>query len=117
MRVYLAAISTGQNWHALKGSDGEWKKIPYVLESVRYFEPHLFEIIDLDTFMLDSGAFTFMTSSKKKVDFDEYLSKYIEFISKHDIKLFFELDIDSVVGYEQVSQYRLGGGQAICSCS
>lgn len=56
-------------------------------------------------FLLDSGAFTFM-NGKGTAEFEEYLSKYIEFIRKHDIRYFFELDVDSVVGYEKVKEYR-----------
>ena len=29
----------------------------------------------------------------------EYLQRYIDFINKYDVKYFFELDIDAVVGY------------------
>ena len=57
-------------------------------------------------FLLDSGAFTFMNSQKGKIDFDEYLTRYINFINKYDIKYFFELDVDSIVGYEKVKQLR-----------
>ena len=47
-----------------------------------------------------------MTSHKGKVDWDDYVNRYIEFVNKYDIKLFFELDIDSVVGYEKVLEIR-----------
>lgn len=58
-----------------------------------------------EMFLLDSGAFTFLNSGKK-VDFDEYLQEYINFINKYDIKYFFELDIDAIVGLEKVEQMR-----------
>ena len=57
-------------------------------------------------FMLDSGAFTFMTSHKGKVDWNDYLKRYAEFINKNDVKLFYELDIDSIVGYDKVLEMR-----------
>jgi hypothetical protein len=60
-------------------------------------------------FLLDSGAFTFMNEvkkKKKKVDFDEYLNTYIKFINDNDIKYFFELDIDSIVGIKEVERLR-----------
>lgn len=56
--------------------------------------------------MLDSGAFTFLNSSKKEVDWNAYLREYADFINENDIKLFFELDIDSLVGYDQVKEMR-----------
>ena len=58
-------------------------------------------------FMLDSGAFSFMRNKKAEVNFDDYLTKYIEFINIHDIRYFFELDVDSVVGFEEVKRLRI----------
>ena len=83
-------------------------KIPYLLESFYYIRDWMLEYIkseDCKMFLLDSGAFTFM-SNRKKVDFEDYLYKYINFINKHDIKYFFELDIDSVVGLKEVERFR-----------
>ena len=59
-------------------------------------------------FLADSGAFTFMNNTKKgqNVDFDSYVDKYIDFINKWDIKYFFELDIDVVVGIQEVERLR-----------
>ena len=59
------------------------------------------------SFLLDSGAFTFMTGAHKgAINWDEYVEDYARFINKHDIKLFFELDIDSVVGLQEVERLR-----------
>lgn len=58
-----------------------------------------------DSFMLDSGAFTFF-SSGKHVDWNDYIEKYADFIVRNDIKLFFELDIDVLIGYENVLRLR-----------
>ena len=59
------------------------------------------------SFLLDSGAFTFMTGAHKRaINWDEYVEDYARFINKHDIKLFFELDIDSVVGLQEVERLR-----------
>ena len=50
-------------------------------------------------FLLDSGAFTFMTSLKgKSINWNEYVINYGNFVKQHDIKHFFELDIDPIVG-------------------
>lgn len=98
MKVFLA----GQSNYV----DLDWSSCKYCLESFYYFKPE--QVKDLerwDMFLLDSGAFTFMNSGSKG-DFDEYLNRYIEFIKKHDIEYFFELDVDSVVGYEKVKQMR-----------
>jgi hypothetical protein len=82
------------------------KDLRFVLESFFYVEPwQEEEIKDVEFFMLDSGAFTFLNSGKN-VDIEKYVEGYIDFINRHDIKYFFELDIDSVVGYNEVKRIR-----------
>jgi hypothetical protein len=79
----------------------------YVLESFYYMEDWKVPYIqNYWHFLLDSGAFTFMNNVKTKVDWDEYLTKYIKFINKYDIELFFELDIDNIVGIKEVERLR-----------
>lgn len=56
--------------------------------------------------ILDSGAFSALTGTvNKNFDWDNYVKKYIAFIKQTNQKLFFELDIDSIVGYEKVKYY------------
>lgn len=61
-------------------------------------------------FILDSGAFSMLSGSKNKESFleklDNYITEYIEFINKYDIKNFIELDIDKIIGYKKVKQIR-----------
>lgn len=77
-----------------------------ILESFFYVDEWVEKIIPhLDRFLLDSGAFTFFTSGKH-VDWLDYLDRYAKFIVKNDVKLFFELDIDSLVGYKKVLEFR-----------
>lgn len=80
----------------------------FVLESFYYISDWMLPYIKNHwTFMLDSGAFTFMNSAgKSQIDWDEYLERYAEFVKKNDIKLFFELDIDSIVGIKEVERLR-----------
>lgn len=84
------------------------KSFDYLLESFYYFKAWQIPLIkQCKMFLLDSGAFTYMNSNKnKKVDWNAYLTQYINFINKYDIKYFFELDIDSVVGLKQVEKFR-----------
>ena len=92
MKVFLAGTYTREK--AFIG-----KNVDYMLESFFYVLPWQIERIpNMKMFLLDSGAFTFMNSQKGKIDFDEYLTRYINFINKYDIKYFFELDVDSIVG-------------------
>lgn len=60
---------------------------------------------DCKSFLLDSGAFTFMNGAKR-VDFDSYTDKYIDFINAYKVPLFFEMDLDAVVGLQKVEEYR-----------
>lgn len=62
-----------------------------------------------DKHILDSGAFSAIndkTGKYKNFDWDSYVKKYIAFIKHTKQKLFFELDIDCVVGLEKVEYYR-----------
>ena len=99
MKVFLAGAYTREK--AFIG-----KNIDYMLESFFYVLPWQIERIpNMKMFLLDSGAFTFMNGTGN-ANFDEYLTRYINFINKYDIKYFFELDVDSIVGYEKVKQLR-----------
>lgn len=82
-------------------------KSKYLLESFYYIKPWQTELIHkTKMFLLDSGAFTFMQNSKSHTDWDEYVERYAQFINDHNIEYFFELDIDSVIGYENVLKLR-----------
>ena len=57
-------------------------------------------------YMLDSGAFTFMGGNGGRVNWEKYVDEYANFIKEHNIDLFIEMDIDSVVGLKKVEKYR-----------
>lgn len=81
-------------------------ELRFVLESYYYMQPWQAEQIEgIEHFMLDSGAFTFL-KSKRKVDIDDYVENYIKFINQYDVRYFFELDIDSIIGYDEVKNIR-----------
>lgn len=101
----------------LAGNDGYRKdrfristKNLNILESYFYIRTQewMFPLIkEFNGFLLDSGAFTFMNQSKNhKVDWDKYIGEYAIFINKLDIDLFFELDIDVLVGIKEVERLR-----------
>lgn len=99
MKLYLASTSD------CKGNS-QLPNVLYALESFYYFKPWQAEFLPIwKGFLLDSGAFTFLSSSIR-ANWDEYLAKYIDFIKRYNIQHFFELDIDPVVGYEKVKQMR-----------
>lgn len=88
------------------------KKPKYILESFWSFNDWQKSLIkEADLFLLDSGAFSFMNNQKKgkKITLEEiyeYLERYIDFINKNDVKYFFELDLDVIIGYEEVIKMR-----------
>lgn len=80
---------------------------PYILESFYYADEDTERLLPLfGDFMLDSGAFTFMQNSKSHIEWEPYIERYADFIKRNKIEKYFELDIDSVVGYEKVKEYR-----------
>ena len=81
---------------------------PYILESFYYTDEDTERLIPyFGDFLLDSGAFTFMQGSHNKtINWDEYIEKYADFIVRNNVQKYFELDIDVVVGYERVLQFR-----------
>ena len=78
-----------------------------ILQSFFYCNEFTAEKIipEAKNFMLDSGAFTFFTAGGV-VDWNDYIKRYAQFIKKNNVKLFFELDIDKLIGYEKVLYYR-----------
>ena len=108
MKVYLAGTGLWIYLTPTLGGGGipNWK--PYILESFYYADKD--EIQKLmpyfGDFLLDSGAFTFMQNSKTHVNWNDYLERYADFINEYNIEKFFELDIDSVVGYDNVLKLR-----------
>ena len=80
---------------------------PFILESFYYVNEYTEKLLPLyGDFLLDSGAFTFMQNNSSHLDWDEYIERYCDFINRNKVEKFFELDIDSVVGYDKVKEYR-----------
>jgi hypothetical protein len=109
MKIYLAGNNGGKAEPLKKTFELNSPDDIYILESYYYIikEDWIFPLIkQFKGFLLDSGAFTYMTGNGGKVNWDSYIEQYAAFINKHDIKLFFELDIDSIVGLKEVERLR-----------
>ena len=105
MKLFLATPST-------LGGQGDFLKNMalnndlYILESFFYINNFVTKHIPLfKDFLLDSGAFTFM-NTPQKIDYKEYTKNFINFINQNDIKHFFELDIDLLIGYAETLKLR-----------
>jgi len=111
VQIFLAGVA---QWR----SEGYYDPIirdhkPFILESFYYADADTERLLPYyGDFLLDSGAFTFMggfsftSNEKAKTDFEEYLERYAAFINRNKVEKFFELDVDSVVGYDKVKEYR-----------
>lgn len=111
MKVMLAALETGPYENIRQVAH----RSKYILSSYWYLRKKtsnedLMKLIarrnSEDNFMLDSGAFTAIEGRSGEVDWDKYISDYIEFIKKYNIKRYIEMDIDVIVGYEKVLEFR-----------
>ena len=115
MKIYLAdPLSRREVREQLQGfdfitGDNALKDIN-ILESFYYMrknEDFMTLVKQFGSFLLDSGAFTFMSGSHKGgIDWDEYVEEYASFINRWDVKYFFELDIDSIVGLPETERLR-----------
>lgn len=104
MKIYLAGFKTiEKTWN-------KSTKDIYLLSSFWEHKNGKYgEYVMQDKHILDSGAFTAIndkTGKYKNFDWDLYCKKYIAFINHTKQKLFFELDIDCVVGLQKVEYLR-----------
>lgn len=111
MKIYLAGEHGKKKIceQNLYGSSIKLKDLN-ILESYYYLQNNadFMRLVPyINSFLLDSGAFSFIQGKhNERTDWDRYIENYASFINYHDIKLFFELDIDSIVGIEKVNDFR-----------
>lgn len=110
MNLYLAGENGKTRFLAevIKNDGYSTKGKQLILESFYYARDNttIQKLIPyLGGFLLDSGAFSFL-QGKEGVDWDKYIEDYAEFIIRFKIDLFFELDIDAVVGLKEVERLR-----------
>lgn len=102
MKIFLAGLTSFLD----KPLSEKYTRDTYVLESFYYANNKTSKYLKtFKDFLLDSGAFTFF-SSGKNVKWEEYVDKYADFINRNNINHFFELDIDKLIGYENVLKLR-----------
>lgn len=101
MKLFLAGTTIFQKYKE------ELYNVDYILESFYAVQEWQLPILrKCKMYLLDSGAFTFMNNYKGAVNWDEYIKNYAAFINENDVKYFFELDIDSLVGIGEVERLR-----------
>lgn len=106
MKIFLAGTMYGNQASAIEALKIQ-KPLPAILESFYYADETVEKLIPFyKDFLLDSGAFTYMTGNGSAVDWEEYIDHYADFINRNKVKKFIELDIDAIVGYEEVKRLR-----------
>lgn len=104
MRVHLAGIRTAIGFNCFDFIDATQI---YALESFVNIDKTVEEYIPkFKGFLLDSGAFTFFGKKSCKWSWEEYVDRYSDFIKRNNVQYFFELDIDVIVGYDNVLRLR-----------
>lgn len=107
MKIYLVPLNNNRDINSLVLANSKYTLISFAgIKSRKDGATRWKELLD-ENFLLDSGAFTFMNSQKNaKIDWDKYIEEYADFINKNNIELFFELDIDVIVGISEVERLR-----------
>ena len=107
LKEYTTTIAKGQISPEIRNHK------PFILDSFYYAGEKTESLLKYyGDYMLDSGAFTFMggfsftKNESKEVVWEDYIELYADYINRNKVEKFFELDIDSVVGYEKVKAYR-----------
>lgn len=115
MKFHFAGLEIGSN----SPFDIYKIKPKYILGSFYYlkkrndiFLNEYFDYINSEyckSFILDSGAFTYMFASEKQKkeiieNIDKYIKDYSDFIKKWKCQNYIEIDIDSIIGYDKVKK-------------
>lgn len=100
MKLFLAGLQRYTKFF-------EELKPKYVLESFAYVkQPEIEKLLAAADFLLDSGAFTFLSKDSANINWTEYVKKYAEFINRNNLPKFFELDIYKIIGREKTENLR-----------
>lgn len=107
MKIFLSAIDKYTLDEMIRrGKEMKWNLLSYyqIRNEVGLFTKCLQHS---ELMMVDSGAHSFQKG--KKVDWEEYTKRYADFIQQYDhpkIVGFFEMDVDNIIGYENVLKLR-----------
>lgn len=102
MKVFLVA---GTGYFTKGIYDFFCLKSYHYMSDAQGAEAHLYK-----DFILDSGIFTMLSSSDEKkvanIDWDEYAFKYANFVKRHKIRNYVEIDVDKFIGLAEVERIR-----------
>lgn len=109
MKVFLASLEVGSRAKRIHADVGQmlWNLTSYWYLRRAKSEWPIIRDYSREV-LVDSGAHTFQRSATR-TDFERYTHEYAEWIAKNDaphILGYFEMDIDNVVGYDEVRRLR-----------
>lgn len=86
-------------------------KPKYVLNTFFEGEKKCKKVLDIagnpDHFLLDSGAYSFMSGAEcSESQIEEYAERYISFINAYHVTRYFEIDVDTIFGLPFVEKIR-----------
>lgn len=110
MNVYLATLLTGMRERDIETLVRVGKP-KYLLNTFFEGEEACERVLHIagspSNFLLDSGAFSFMSGAEcSERQIEEYAERYAEFIKKHHITQYFELDVDTIFGLPFTEKIR-----------
>jgi len=80
---------------------------PLILESFMQVNAKSVQMLPYyESYLLDSGAFSMLAGTAKKTDLKQYVDGFADYINLYKVKLYFELDIDPFIGYDEVKRIR-----------
>lgn len=110
MKVFLSGLEA-ETEHIFDQLQKDKQNLKFGLVSYYYIrnKQDFFQKILLNTneMLIDSGAHSFQKG--KKVDWDVYTHEYADWIRKNDCKKisgYFEMDVDNIIGHEEVLKLR-----------
>lgn len=106
MKIFLSALEASGEFDYI---DSHMQEYLYNLVSFYRLKQDVFKKIQTKSklVMVDSGAHSFQKGAK--VDWNVYTDKYAEWIRRNDapnILGYFEMDVDNIIGYENVLKLR-----------
>ena len=106
-KIFIAGSESRLRWITKEVTNFEDFNILESYYMLRDNEDFLKLLKCCNSFLLDSGAFTFIQGTHQgEINWDEYIEQYADLINRWDVQLFFELDIDSIVGLDEVNRLR-----------
>jgi hypothetical protein len=102
MKLYLAGYNTFYAYFKEERKDVFKLTTFWDHYKSKSIDPYVYD----ETHLLDSGAFSTFKNPNAAINWGHYVDQYIAFINQTKSKLFFELDIDNVIGLQKVEYYR-----------